>query len=202
MADSDFTRPVSVRTRFEIFKRDGFTCQYCGRRSPDVVLEVDHIDPRCLGGSDDPVNLITSCWECNRGKAGVPLAQVMTGEDPHDAAIETLERQRQVEEYNRVMEDDRNERERQAWTLIQYWQTEQGVTADKDGNWWIDKRDFRWLANALRWCPPEVVRQFMDIALDKRMTKNFRYVAACCRNWRYEHQAKRDMKGDGSDSDY
>jgi 5-methylcytosine-specific restriction endonuclease McrA len=36
---------VSVRTRFEVFKRDDFTCQYCGRKSPDVVLEADHIVP-------------------------------------------------------------------------------------------------------------------------------------------------------------
>jgi hypothetical protein len=61
---------LSVRTRFEVFKRDEFTCQYCGRKSPDVV------------------------------------------------------------------------------------------------------------------------------ALNRNMTKNLKYVAACCRNWRYEHTATKDMRGD------
>lgn len=56
-------------TRFEVFKRDSFTCQYCGRAAPDVVLEVDHIHPRAEGGDDDLLNLVTSCEECNRGKS-------------------------------------------------------------------------------------------------------------------------------------
>lgn len=62
-------RPLSKRTRFQIFDRDGFTCQYCGCRPPDVILEVDHVDPRANGGSNDPTNLVTSCADCNRGKS-------------------------------------------------------------------------------------------------------------------------------------
>lgn len=61
-------KPISKKTRFEIFKRDKFTCQYCGKMSPDVVLEIDHIKPVCDGGTNDELNLITSCFECNRGK--------------------------------------------------------------------------------------------------------------------------------------
>lgn len=60
---------LSVRTRFEVFKRDRFTCQYCGKNPPDVLLEVDHITPRAAGGSDEMANLTTACWDCNRGKA-------------------------------------------------------------------------------------------------------------------------------------
>lgn len=59
---------VSKKTRFEVFERDSFTCQYCGRFAPDVVLEVDHILARAKGGTDDPENLITACFDCNRGK--------------------------------------------------------------------------------------------------------------------------------------
>jgi len=65
---SMIVRNVSPKTRFEIFKRDAFTCQYCGRKAPDVVLEADHIDPVSNGGTDDPFNLITSCEQCNAGK--------------------------------------------------------------------------------------------------------------------------------------
>lgn len=60
---------VSVRTRFEVFKRDRFTCAYCGKHPPDVLLECDHIIPVAAGGSDDLENLVTACWDCNRGKA-------------------------------------------------------------------------------------------------------------------------------------
>ena len=61
-------KAISKKTRFEVFKRDSFTCQYCGRMSPDVVLEVDHIKPVAEGGKNDILNLITSCFDCNRGK--------------------------------------------------------------------------------------------------------------------------------------
>jgi len=61
-------KSLSKKIRFEVFKRDGFTCQYCGRMAPDVVLEVDHIDPVANGGSDNIMNLVTSCFDCNRGK--------------------------------------------------------------------------------------------------------------------------------------
>lgn len=59
---------LSKKTRFEVFKRDKFTCQYCGRMAPDVILEVDHMKPVADGGDNNIINLITSCRDCNRGK--------------------------------------------------------------------------------------------------------------------------------------
>lgn len=59
---------LSKKLRFEVFKRDSFTCQYCGKSAPDVILHVDHIDPKSKGGKDNIVNLITSCADCNLGK--------------------------------------------------------------------------------------------------------------------------------------
>ena len=61
-------KPLSKKMRFEVFKRDKFTCQYCGRMAPDVILEVDHIKPVAEGGNNGMMNLITSCRDCNRGK--------------------------------------------------------------------------------------------------------------------------------------
>jgi hypothetical protein len=61
-------KSISKKIRFEVFKRDSFTCQYCGRSAPDIVLEVDHIIPVAKNGTNDIYNLITSCFECNRGK--------------------------------------------------------------------------------------------------------------------------------------
>jgi hypothetical protein len=64
---------LSKKMRFEVFKRDSFKCQYCGKSAPDVVLEVDHIVPKSKGGTDDILNLITSCFDCNRGKTDKTL---------------------------------------------------------------------------------------------------------------------------------
>ena len=64
-------KAISKKIRFEIFKRDKFTCKWCGR-SPvqdEVILEVDHITPVKLGGNNHMLNLVTSCFDCNRGKA-------------------------------------------------------------------------------------------------------------------------------------
>ena len=68
---------ISTKTRFDIFKRDGFTCQYCNKgTSNGVVLEVDHIIPVCEGGNNSNENLITACFDCNRGKGGRELSQI------------------------------------------------------------------------------------------------------------------------------
>jgi hypothetical protein len=54
--------------RFDVFRRDNFTCVYCGGQSPDVTLECDHKVAVANGGTDDMNNLVTACWDCNRGK--------------------------------------------------------------------------------------------------------------------------------------
>src|SRR6185503_5116677 len=185
---------LSVRTRFEVFKRDEFTCQYCGRRSPDVVLECDHITAVCNGGSDDPINLITSCWDCNHGKSGVPLAEVLTGEDPHDRAVILLERERQLQEYNEVLANERARREADAWELVRYWQEETGRIGPKTKDLTCPRQDWNWLLSALQWCPREQIRIFMDSAISRNMTRNFQYVGGCARTWRYQMQAEKDMR--------
>lgn len=66
-------KAISKRARFEVFKRDGFKCQYCGKAAPDVILHVDHIHPVSKGGKNDILNLITACLDCNGGKSNVEL---------------------------------------------------------------------------------------------------------------------------------
>lgn len=60
---------IGKKLRFEVFRRDKFTCQYCGEKAPEVVLNVDHIDPVANGGTNEILNLITSCFSCNSGKS-------------------------------------------------------------------------------------------------------------------------------------
>ena len=62
-------KSIGNKLRFEVFKRDSFTCKWCGKSSPDVVLNIDHIEPVSKGGTNDILNLITSCFECNSGKS-------------------------------------------------------------------------------------------------------------------------------------
>jgi 5-methylcytosine-specific restriction endonuclease McrA len=61
-------KAVSKSVRFEVFKRDSFKCQYCGRSAPDVVLNIEHITAVANGGDNEIMNLVTACFDCNRGK--------------------------------------------------------------------------------------------------------------------------------------
>ena len=54
-------------TRFNVFLRDRFSCQYCG--SPDN-LTFDHVMPRRLGGQSTWENIVAACSPCNLKKGG------------------------------------------------------------------------------------------------------------------------------------
>lgn len=72
---------VSKRTRFEVLKRDNFTCRYC--RSTEDQLTIDHVIPTALGGSDSPDNLVTCCADCNSGKTSTSPTEGMV-DDVHE----------------------------------------------------------------------------------------------------------------------
>lgn len=78
---------LSKRMRFEIMRRDGHACRYCGSEAPEVKLVVDHVTPVALGGTDEPENLVTACQDCNSGKASVsPDADVLADIQADSAA--------------------------------------------------------------------------------------------------------------------
>lgn len=56
-------KSISKKIRFEIFKRDKFTCQFCGNSAPNSILEIDHLNPVSKGGNNSILNLITSCYD-------------------------------------------------------------------------------------------------------------------------------------------
>ena len=66
-------RPRVKMTRKEVFRRDHYTCQYCGSQSRD--LTIDHIKPKHLGGTHSWNNVVTACSYCNHKKGGRPLEQ-------------------------------------------------------------------------------------------------------------------------------
>jgi len=111
---------VSQRKRFEVFKRDGFRCAYCGKTPPEVILEADHIIPVSKGGSDDMENLITSCQECNRGKSNVELTKI-----PHsleENIANQTESAMQLIAYNKFMKKLMKQKEEQAENIEKIFQ--------------------------------------------------------------------------------
>jgi 5-methylcytosine-specific restriction endonuclease McrA len=60
-------------TRREVFRRDNYTCQYCGRHSSD--LTVDHVLPKHLGGKHTWTNVVAACPPCNHRKGGRKLEE-------------------------------------------------------------------------------------------------------------------------------
>lgn len=65
---------ISKRNRFEVFKRDSFSCQYCGASAPEATLQIDHIKPVSKGGDNSILNLVTACLDCNSGKSDNELS--------------------------------------------------------------------------------------------------------------------------------
>tara|TARA_B100000965_G_scaffold382346_1_gene380640 strand:+ start:2567 stop:3136 length:570 start_codon:yes stop_codon:yes gene_type:complete len=69
IALKSFIRPQSNPnfTRFNVFLRDKFSCQYCGSKNE---LTFDHLLPRSKGGKTDWDNVVTACSSCNVKKGG------------------------------------------------------------------------------------------------------------------------------------
>lgn len=56
-------------SRRNIFKRDKYTCQYCGRQPKPEELTIDHVVPRSQGGQSTWTNCVLACMGCNHRKA-------------------------------------------------------------------------------------------------------------------------------------
>lgn len=61
-------RPQVHLSNREVFHRDDYICQYCGKSSQS--LTVDHVTPRHLGGKHIWENVVTACQRCNHLKGG------------------------------------------------------------------------------------------------------------------------------------
>lgn len=67
---------IPRKMRFEVLKRDGFRCTYCGASGDGVELHVDHELAEANGGKTEMSNLRTACRDCNLGKGAWPLSDV------------------------------------------------------------------------------------------------------------------------------
>lgn len=106
---------ISTKTRFDVFKRDGFVCTYCGAHPPQVILHVDHIVPVAEGGANDMDNYTTSCDRCNMGKGPRSLKVAPMG--LADKAAITAEKEAQLRGYSQIIMARRNRLEDEAWEV-------------------------------------------------------------------------------------
>lgn len=97
---------LSKKLRFEVFKRDSFSCQYCGSTPPKVILEVDHIIPVSKKGTNDFDNLITSCFDCNRGKSDNELTSLPSSTTEKLEIIK--EKELQYKQYQKALKSIEN----------------------------------------------------------------------------------------------
>lgn len=108
--------PLSKSLRFEVFKRDGFVCQYCGSHPPAVILHVDHIIAIANGGNNEIDNLVTSCASCNLGKGARPINRVP--ETISQRAARTAEAEEQIAGYAAIFAAKRDRIEDDAWDVV------------------------------------------------------------------------------------
>lgn len=110
-------KSIGKKTRFEVFKRDSFTCLYCGDSAPSVVLNVDHLKPVSKGGSNHITNLVTACFSCNSGKSNIELADDAVLTKQKAQLDELQERRNQLEmmmEWHEAIADEKNDRSQMA----------------------------------------------------------------------------------------
>ena len=75
MADKRGGR-VRGKKRDAILEQDGYKCCYCLldlKKLPSLLSTIEHIVPRKHGGTDDPTNLLTSCFYCNARRGATPI---------------------------------------------------------------------------------------------------------------------------------
>lgn len=179
MGAKKIRRPLSKKERFDVFERDAFACCYCGRRPPEVCLEVDHVVPLCEGGPDDLSNWVTSCEGCNRGKGGRVLQVEPAGHDALRLSQEMRERERAARETQAALSSE-----------AEYRQDVTNWLCDLFGVDSVAKSAVGGAANLFREFEPNIVAGWFDTAVARvpyqNVSRVMQYVHACARNHRLE----------------
>jgi len=164
---------ISKKKRFEIFKRDRFSCQYCGLQSPEVVLEVDHILPVSKGGSDEDANLTTACFNCNRGKTNGELHEA--GEPIETRAVQyQIEKMSQLRELNKLLSVERAKEDKYLAELGTYFWGEDFTFTEEQ------TMAIRPLARKIN---IDKLKELMDATKRKSASNPFNYFIGCCRGY-------------------
>lgn len=110
-------KSTGKKLRFEVFKRDGFVCQYCGRNPPAVILVADHVTPVAEGGKTDIDNLVTACESCNQGKGARPLTSIP--ESLSSKSQRVAEAEEQIRGYQEIMRGRADRIESEMWEVAE-----------------------------------------------------------------------------------
>lgn len=110
-------KSISKKTRFDVFKRDKFTCQYCGAHPPGVMLHIDHVKPVADGGTNVIDNLVTACEPCNLGKGARLLTAIP--DTLAEKAKQIAEREAQLLGYQEILESKRERIEAEMWRVAE-----------------------------------------------------------------------------------
>lgn len=167
-------KAISKKTRFEVFKRDGFKCQYCGAHPPQVLLHVDHILAVANGGSNHMDNLVTACQPCNLGKGARELAQVP--QSLADKAKEVQEREQQLLGFQEILEQRRQRVDDECWRVMR---TLYGESCNS-----VPRDEFMSVRRFVDRLGVHEVVEAAEISLAARVSqwKRFRYFCAVCWN--------------------
>lgn len=148
-------KPIGDKLRFEVFKRDQFKCQYCGKSAPDVILHVDHINPVSKGGDNDILNLITSCVDCNLGKSDRLLSDNTVLDKQRKMLEELDERRRQLQMMLNWRDELKGFESEVAQSVADYFeqsiqnQTQVNETGLKNINKWLKRFEVNELLQAI-----------------------------------------------------
>jgi len=175
------TKEITKSLRFEIFKRDNFTCQYCGRQTPTVILEIDHIIPKVEGGPiSDPNNLVTACFDCNRGKGKIPLGVQRIKDDRKEAMQREREKQQQIKEYEEFLKEKQAQDGQTIEELDEYWS---GLSGNKYN---LNLSGIDALKRFLKFLTPAEIKDSMEIAAARipatQLESRFKYFCGICHN--------------------
>ena len=77
-----YPKQLIVFSRHNIFKRDDYRCQYCGKKPGSEELTIDHVIPKAIGGKTTWENCVLSCVECNSIKGSFLLNEVRNRKFP------------------------------------------------------------------------------------------------------------------------
>lgn len=177
-------KAVSKRLRYEVFRRDGFRCRYCGAGPDDCKLTVDHVVPDALGGDTKPENLVTACADCNAGKASSsPDAEIVA--NVADDALRWGQAMRRAAETQGAQRDERREygwKFDDVWTS---WHDSGGAEIPRPQDWRNSIERFHAAGLEL-----PLLLDAVATAMESRATnpKKFRYFCGVCWNILRERQ--------------
>ena len=167
---------ISKKLRFDIFKRDGFKCQYCGTApSEEVILEVDHIRPVVDGGGNEIDNLVTACSDCNRGKGSALLSNVP--QSLEEKAELVREQEAQIRAYYEILEAKKTRKDEEVWSIADIFME---CFSDTD----IQRSRLSSIKMFLGILDYFEVLEAMEIAVDRMYTRNRAWSYFCGVCWR------------------